>query len=158
MSWNSERNQETLNFSLAQVITNDTLKRNLRNILCEFIEKDDQNSIHYSIAPFDKAHIKVVEFQCSRKEAETLTNVIGAFFDENPPPVKVTGLRMTGGKAILACVESDYLVWLHHEIKEILFENCISVDTSPFNPGIPLFLSNERLSISQGFIGNHNLQ
>ena len=132
------------------------MKRGLREVLCEFIEQDEHNSIHYSIVPLERAHIKIVEFKCSKEKAGYLKDLFGAFLDANAPPVTVKGLKMIGDKVILASVESDYLVKLHHDVKTLLLDNNISVDTSLFTPGIPLFLSEQTLNVSQEFLGNNH--
>ena len=85
-----------------------------------------------------------------------MKDLFGAFLDATAPPVTVKGLKMIGDKAILASVESDYLVQLQHDVKTLLLDNNISVDTSPFTPGIPLFLSEQTLHVSQEFLGNNH--
>ena len=124
----------------------------MREVLCEFIEQDEDNSI----VPLERAHIKIVEFQCSREKAGYLKDIIGTLLDATAPPVIVKGLKMIGDTVILASVESDYLVQLQHDVKTLLLDNNISVDTSPFNPGIPLFLSEQTLNVSQEFLGNNH--
>ena len=143
------------NFFLGlRVENNMSLIRSLREILCEIVEQDEDDHVHHSIVPLERAHIKIVEFQCSREKLMMLYNILGAFIEEIPQSeVTVKSLRMMGDNVVMVGVESEHLVRLHNDVKTVLLDNNISVDTSPFTPGITLLESEHKLNINSNIFG-----